>query len=158
MESSIFRDLDGIVDSILSPYHTLEEVLPSGCDAGPVWMDFDCWVDSQKVDMRTSESPLLLNICGIPASGKSYWAEEWLSENGPCLHIAFDAIMEALSGYQADYSLDRENAFLRWELPARFLGYRLLLLGLRNGWPILFEHSNALREHVDLSLEVTKRV
>ena len=80
MESSIFRDLDGIVDSILSPYHTLEEVLPSGCDAGPVWMDFDCWVDSQKVDMRTSESPLLLNICGIPASGKSYWAEEWLSE------------------------------------------------------------------------------
>ena len=73
MESSIFRDLDGIVDSILSPYHTLEEVLPSGCDAGPVWMDFDCWVDSQKVDMRTSESPLLLNICGIPASGKSYW-------------------------------------------------------------------------------------
>lgn len=75
MESSIFRDLDGIVDSILSPYHTLEEVLPSGCDAGPVWMDFDCWVDSQKVDMRTSESPLLLNICGIPASGKSYWAE-----------------------------------------------------------------------------------
>ena len=150
MESSIFRDLDGIVDSILSPYHTLEEVLPSGCDAGPVWMDFDCWVDSQKVDMRTSESPLLLNICGIPASGKSYWAEEWLSENGPCLHIAFDAIMEALSGYQADYSLDRENAFLRWELPARFLGYRLLLLGLRNGWPILFEHSNALREHVDL--------
>ena len=71
-------------------------------------------------------------------------------QNGPCLHIAFDAIMEALSGYQADYSLDRENAFLRWELPARFLGYRLLLLGLRNGWPILFEHSNALREHVDL--------
>ena len=150
MESSIFRDLDGIVDSILSPYHTLEEVLPSGCDAGPVWMDFDCWVDSQKVDMRTSESPLLLNICGIPASGKSYWAEEWLLENGPCLHIAFDAIMEALSGYQADCSLDREKAFLRWELPARFLGYRLLLLGLRNGWPILFEHSNALREHVDL--------
>ena len=84
MESSIFRDLDGIVDSILSPYHTLEEVLPSGCDAGQVWMDFDCWVDSHKVDMRTSESPLLLNICGIPASGKSYWAEESLSENGPC--------------------------------------------------------------------------
>ena len=48
MESSIFRDLDGIVDSILSPYHTLEEVLPSGCDAGPVWMDFDCWVDSRE--------------------------------------------------------------------------------------------------------------
>ena len=89
MESSIFRDLDGIVDSILSPYHTLEEVLPSGCDAGPVWMDFDCWVDSQKVDMRTSESPLLLNICGIPASGKSYWAVKWLSENGPCLHMQY---------------------------------------------------------------------
>ena len=148
MESSIFRDLDGIVDSILSPYHTLEEVLPSDCEASPVWMEFDCWVDSQKVDMRTSESPLLLNICGIPASGKSYWAEEWLLENTPCLHISFDAIMEALSGYQADYLLDKENAFSRWELPARFLGYRLLLL--RNGWPILFEHSNTLREHVDL--------
>ena len=150
MESLIFRDLEGIVDSILFPYHTLEEVLPPGCEAGPVWMEFACWVDSQKVDIRASESPLFLNICGIPASGKSYWAEKWLSENGPCLHIAFDAIMEALSGYQADYSLDREKAFLRWELSARFLGYRLLLLGLRNGWPILFEHSNALREHVDL--------
>ena len=102
MESSIFRDLDGIVDSILFPYHTLEEVLPPGCEAGPVWMEFACWVDSQKVDIRASESPLFLNICGIPASGKSYWAEKWLSENGPCLHIAFDAIMEALSGYQAD--------------------------------------------------------
>ena len=133
MESLIFRDLEGIVDSILFPYHTLEEVLPPGCEAGPVWMEFACWVDSQKVDIRASESPLFLNICGIPASGKSYWAEKWL-----------------LSGYQADYSLDREKAFLRWELPARFLGYRLLLLGLRNGWPILFEHSNALREHVDL--------
>ena len=50
MESSIFRDLDGIVDSILFPYHTLEEVLPPGCEAGPVWMEFACWVDSQKVD------------------------------------------------------------------------------------------------------------
>mgnify|MGYP000057913763 FL=1 len=120
MESLIFRDLEGIVDSILFPYHTLEEVLPPGCEAGPVWMEFACWVDSQKVDIRASESPLFLNICGIPASGKSYWAEKWLSENGPCLHIAFDAIMEALSGYQADYSLDREKAFLRWELPARF--------------------------------------
>ena len=110
MESSIFRDLDGIVDSILFPYHTLEEVLPPGCEAGPVWMEFACWVDSQKVDIRASESPLFLNICGIPASGKSYWAVKWLSENGPCLHIAFDAIMEALSGYQADYSLDREKA------------------------------------------------
>ena len=39
MESSIFRDLDGIVDSILFPYHTLEEVLPPGCEAGPVWME-----------------------------------------------------------------------------------------------------------------------
>ena len=39
---------------------------------------------------------------------------------------------------------------MRSYVPARFLGYRLLLLGLRNGWPILFEHSNALREHVDL--------
>lgn len=112
MESLIFRDLEGIVDSILFPYHTLEEVLPPGCEAGPVWMEFACWVDSQKVDIRASESPLFLNICGIPASGKSYWAEKWLSENGPCLHIAFDAIMEALSGYQADYSLDREKAFL----------------------------------------------
>ena len=45
MESSIFRDLDGIVDSILFPYHTLEEVLPPGCEAGPVWMEFACWVD-----------------------------------------------------------------------------------------------------------------
>ena len=64
MESSIFRDLDGIVDSILFPYHTLEEVLPPGCEAGPVWMEFACWVDSQKVDIRASESPLFLNICG----------------------------------------------------------------------------------------------
>ena len=54
MESSIFRDLDGIVDSILFPYHTLEEVLPPGCEAGPVWMEFACWVDSQKVDIRAS--------------------------------------------------------------------------------------------------------
>ena len=119
MESSIFRDLDGIVDSILFPYHTLEEVLPPGCEAGPVWMEFACWVDSQKVDIRASESPLFLNICGIPASGKSYWAEKWLSENG-LVAYRFRRYHGALSGYQADNLLDRENAFLRWELPARF--------------------------------------
>ena len=104
MESSIFRDLDGIVDSILSPYHTFGvRVLPPGREAGPVWMDFACWVDSQKVDMRASESPLLLNICGIPASGViRIGRRKWLiQKNGPCLDIAFDAIMEALSGYSS---------------------------------------------------------
>ena len=61
MESSIFRDLDGIVDSILFPYHTLEEVLPPGCEAGPVWMEF-AWLGRQtkRWIVRASESTLIL--------------------------------------------------------------------------------------------------
>ena len=49
------------------------------------------------------------------------------------------------------------RAFVRCDsLMVRCYGNRELsaadffCLGLRNGWPILFEHSNALREHVDL--------
>lgn len=91
-----------------------------------------------------------INIAGLPASGKSFWAKKFLEKNPEYIYISFDFIMEKFPEYQKEYKLDPKLAFERWELPAKYLGYYLLFKAIYLGYPILFEHSNANIEHIEL--------
>ena len=64
--------------------------------------------------------------------------------------------MEQLPPYQAEVKIDKQWAFERWELPARFIGYHVLKKAVKARLPIVFEHSNASPLHLELYEEIKK--
>ena len=58
--------------------------------------------------------------------------------------------MESILYYQVDMKNDPQYAFTKWEIPARILGYEILIELISKGLPILFEHSSANFQHVEL--------
>ena len=116
-----------------------------------VYKEFDLWVSAKIKTIHPLSRPYLINISGIPCAGKSTLSQKILNQNPFLLYISFDEIMESLSLYQNDYkSHGQEYAFKKWEIPARYLGYKLLQTSIKNNYPILFEHSNANTLHIDL--------
>ncbi|MBP9089675.1 AAA family ATPase [bacterium] len=106
---------------------------------------------------QKSHEPLFIHMCGIPGSGKTTYTQRFLSNTGSFNLVQFDSVMESLTGYQQDCKNHGiEEAFLRWELPARAIGYHLLqnlVEGKRN---IFFDHSATNRKHLDLIKSVKK--
>ena len=98
-----------------------------------------------------SPSPLLLNVAGLPGAGKTTLALKILEEHPHLFYISFDRLMEEMPPYRETLrQRGPREAFVRWEQPARCLGYRLLEAGLARRLSILFEHGNAAPEHLDL--------
>jgi len=98
-----------------------------------------------------SEQPQLVHMCGIPGAGKTTYAENWLASHGNFNLVQFDAVMEQLDGYRKDKeNLGAKEAFLRWELPARAVGYHLLKALVEQRRNILFDHSATSYRHLDL--------
>lgn len=91
-----------------------------------------------------------INISGLPASGKTFWVKEFLQKKPEYIYVSFDLIMEKIPEYQNEYKFNPELAFNHWELPARYLGYYILFKAIYLGYPVLFEHSNANINHIDL--------
>ncbi|MDR2413487.1 MAG: zeta toxin family protein [Odoribacteraceae bacterium] len=129
----------------------LEELLPVETTRQRVLEWYDAFSARAFSLLIPSPSPLLVNIAGIPGAGKSALAREMMKENPSLLHVSFDALMEGLPPYREDLrQRGAAEAFARWELPARHLGYRLLAGGISRRFSILFEHGNATPGHVDL--------
>lgn len=96
-----------------------------------------------------TDSPRLIHLCGIPGSGKTTYAGEFIELNKDFAWLQFDAVMQALAGYREDCkSKGLEEAFRRWELPARNIGYHVLQLLLEERRNILFDHSATDRRHI----------
>jgi predicted kinase len=130
----------------------LAALLPDGASEKDLMEEFAAFAEHKTRDAVPSPGiPLLLNISGIPGSGKTTMAARLLAEYPSLVYISFDELMEALPGYRADL-LERgaPAAFTRWEAPARLLGYRLLEECVARRLSILFEHSNADPRHVSL--------
>ncbi len=93
--------------------------------------------------------PKLIHMFGIPGAGKStfYHTHTW----SPHVFIDFDHIMKQLPQYQQDlFLLGSVEAFDKWEIPARVIGYELLrrAVGLRQN--IFFDHGGANTAHLNL--------
>ncbi|MFN8554611.1 MAG: zeta toxin family protein [Candidatus Obscuribacterales bacterium] len=100
---------------------------------------------------KSSNRPRLIHLCGIPGAGKTRYAKQWISQNCDFVCVQFDTVMEQLSGYCRDRSeLGLANAFRKWELPARAVGYHLFQSLVENRRNILFDHSATSKSHIEL--------
>jgi predicted ABC-type ATPase len=100
---------------------------------------------------QKSSNPGLIHMCGIPGSGKTTHARQWLEKNSSFSLVQFDGVMEKLNGYQADRTnLGPVEAFKNWELPARAIGYHLFQSLIENRHNVFFDHSAASFAHVEL--------
>ncbi|CAN5411505.1 hypothetical protein BH11CYA1_BH11CYA1_36860 [soil metagenome] len=95
--------------------------------------------------------PLMIHMCGIPGSGKTTYATKFLQDHNYFSLVQFDTIMESLAGYQKEREEHGiEQAFSRWELPARAIGYHLLQALVEAKRNVFFDHSATNRKHIDL--------
>lgn len=142
--------MQSVINKILAPYTTLGSIFPPDVDLLSVKREIRAAVRHALSGVTAVANPYLINICGLPASGKTYICRAFKAANAGMLYISFDAIMEDLPSYLSEHLKDRKKSFERWELPARFVGYQLLKQAVKHRLPILFEHSNATAHHIEL--------
>lgn len=139
-----------IIDKILQPNKTLEDIFPAKIDLKELKQEVRAFIQEAAQNVSCSKHPSLINVCGLPASGKTYLCEQIKQKNKNLLYVSFDNIMENLPSYLSEHAKDKIKAFERWEIPARFVGYQILKTAVKRKVPLLFEHSNATPYHLDL--------
>ena len=101
------------------------------------------------------DNPTILQISGIPGSGKSTYCKTHPLDN--FLYLSFDKIMILLKGYQDAIKLyGSVEAFNRYEMVARVIGYELLNRAISMRLNIMFEHSGTNSAHIELFKNITK--
>ncbi|MDR1044041.1 MAG: ATP-binding protein [Candidatus Adiutrix sp.] len=129
----------------------LSSFLPEPAQAAELLAWSEALLESPGKKTALSDSapgPELVNICGLPASGKSRQVQRLAVSRPDHFLLSFDSLMEQMPGYQADYRKNPAAAFKRWERPARVLGYRLLTLAVERKRSLIFEHGNSPPQHV----------
>lgn len=139
-----------VINKILTPHTILSKIFPSDVDLLSIKQEIRAVIRRALNGVSPVEHPYLINICGLPASGKTHLCKAFKASEAGMLYISFDAIMEDLPTYLSEHLKDRKKSFERWELPARFVGYQLLKQAVKNKLPVLFEHSNATPHHIEL--------
>ncbi|MBO4519747.1 MAG: zeta toxin family protein [Alphaproteobacteria bacterium] len=142
--------MQSVINKILAPYSELSKIFPPDIDLRAIKQEIRNAVKHALEGIAPVEKPYLINICGLPASGKSCLCKAFKTVHKEILYISFDALMEDLPTYLSEHVKDRQRSFERWELPARFIGYQLLKQAVKHKLPILFEHSNATPYHIEL--------
>ena len=99
--------------------------------------------------------PYFVQVGGIPGAGKSTFCRQHKDKSA--IYISFDKIMESLQGYQKDLqTLGSVEAFKRWELPARVIGYEVLSRAIEKKINIRLEHSGVNEAHIELFKNLKK--
>lgn len=88
-------------------------------------------------------------MLGIPGAGKTTFVH--MLDTANAVVLSFDALMDSLKPYLADKAaLGAERAFAKWEPIAREVGYEVLFRCLEKGCNLIFDHSGARADHVEL--------
>ncbi|PZO88707.1 MAG: hypothetical protein DI626_01190 [Micavibrio aeruginosavorus] len=95
---------------------------------------------------QSHPNPSILHMLGIPGAGKSTYVAA-LDHTDKIL-VSFDKITEMIPAYQNDRKeLGALEAFAKWELPARMLGYHILHMAVGNRQDIIFDHGGSRDDH-----------
>lgn len=108
------------------------------------------------IGLSPSSEPKLLQVSGIPGSGKSTFCAAYPKKG--FLYLSFDKIMSQLSGYQKELALNgAEQAYRKYEMPARIVGYEILRRALNMRLNIMIEHSGTNTAHLELFQNIKKQ-
>lgn len=96
--------------------------------------------------------PRMVGCMATPGSGKSTLMGRLASHLGTgWVRHDFDIVMNALDGYHDDVvRYGSVEAMKRWEIVARGYGYHILDALVQHKIDVLFDHSNANRDHPEL--------
>ena len=107
-------------------------------------------------NLMSVEKPELRQISGIPGAGKSTFCKSHLPYN--FLLLSFDKIMSSLSGYKRLLKeKGAEEAYKKYEMPARIIGYEILRRAINHHFNIMFEHSGTNPAHLEMFKNLPKR-
>lgn len=113
--------------------------------------DFQQVLEQFSVQQVQSTNPTLNIVAGPPLSGKSFYVKQLREKFPEAFVLQFDEIMLCMKGYKNLFDeRGSEVAFKAFELPARWLGYQLLIRAVKSDSSIIWEHSSALEQHVRL--------
>jgi len=146
-------DIDKIIlDITHCPYSQIESILPDNVNKESILMTIEDIINESLSNIKTVESPFLLNVSGIPGSGKTTYSKMLLNgkvSNEPdctnALYISFDKIMEdERLPFLLETKQFPQHTFERWEPIAKIAGYEMLKRAIEKNVNILFEHSSAI--------------
>ena len=104
--------------------------------------------------VKPSASPKLMQVSGVPGAGKSTYCK--MHKSGEYLYLSFDEIMVSLQGYQQELLLrGMQEAFKKYEMIARVIGYELLSRAIKKRINIMLEHSGTNEAHLELFRNIT---
>jgi hypothetical protein len=94
-------------------------------------------------------APVILHMLGVPASGKTTYVRQNIPAN--TIVVGFDDVMERIPLYHDDLKkYGKVEAFARWELCARQIGYEILFRSLDLGLNVIFDHGGSREDHLAL--------
>ncbi len=115
--------------------------------------EYDRLMDDYLAMALPSAHPTFTQVSGIPGAGKSTFCG---CKYPNALLVQFDAIMARITGYQNDCKrLGLIQAFSKWEMPARVIGYELIRRLIAQKVSFVLEHSGINPAHLKL-VEVLK--
>lgn len=98
-----------------------------------------------------ANEPVLKIVAGVPLSGKSRYIRSLKEHYPKAFVLQFDKIMLSFERYKVVLeNTSKEAAFREYELPARWIGYQLLIRALENNVSIIWEHSSTPEEHLEM--------
>ncbi len=113
-------------------------------------------IENALSSVTPSVTPTLMQISGIPGSGKSTYCS--MHKSKEYLYLSFDVIMTSLKGYQQELLINgNKKAFEKYEMIARTIGYELLNRAIAKKVNIMLEHSGTNKAHVELFQNIKKK-
>jgi len=134
---------------------TLQDIMPSiGKMIAYEYKDvkndvYESIMDSLTDSAAPKKNPRLFQVSGAPGAGKTTYVQKVKTDDE--VYVGFDNIMEKIPQYIEDIkNLGSVEAFKKWEMPARVVGYELLRRCLDKKVNIILEHSGVNEAHVQL--------
>jgi len=147
-------DINDIIYSVTGySYDELIKTVPDDIDRHLVVKTYEKIINESLSNVGADKNLSLINVSGIPGSGKSTFCRELMStpQYSGTIYIGFDKIMEDKQlPYANEENVNPQEAFKRWELSARIAGYELLRRAIENKLPVIFDHSSAIPQHFEL--------